>query len=90
MARRISKHTRPPRPLGSSHPHAETKSDGRWIVRPVAGATATKVYRCPECLTSIPEGTAHIVAWPDTPSLGSDRAVDDRRHWHSGCWQRRS
>ncbi|MCL2784334.1 MAG: hypothetical protein FWD55_02640 [Propionibacteriaceae bacterium] len=89
MTRRISKHTQPPRPLSSSHAQAQIKTDGRWIVRTLAGASASKTYRCPGCQAAIPVGIAHVVAWPDTPAMGSLRAVDDRRHWHSSCWERK-
>ncbi|GAB2601065.1 ATP/GTP-binding protein [Streptomyces capparidis] len=53
-----------------------------WVVRPVAGA-AGKRYRCPGCEQEIPPGVGHVVAWP---SFGG---VDDRRHWHRGCWNAR-
>jgi hypothetical protein len=89
MARRPSKHTRPARPLSSSHGTAATKSDGRWIVRTVPGASATKTYRCPGCQQTIPVGTPHLVAWPAEPGLLSDSGLEERRHWHSNCWQRR-
>jgi hypothetical protein len=54
-----------------------------WVVRPVAGAYATKTYRCPGCDHAIVPGTPHVVAW---------RADDvaDRRHWHTPCWRRRT
>lgn len=89
MGRRASKHLRPARPLGAGHASAATKSDGRWIVRSVPGASAAKPYRCPGCAQLIQAGTAHLVVWPDTPSLLAERGVDERRHWHTGCWQRR-
>lgn len=89
MARRPSKHTRPARPLGSGHGTSATKSDGRWIVRSVAGAAAVKSYRCPGCSQLIPPGTPHVVVWPAVPSLLSDSGVEERRHWHTACWQRR-
>lgn len=89
MARRPSKHLRPARPLSSGHAESAIKSDGRWIVRSVAGAAATKAYRCPGCNVEIRAGTPHVVAWPDTPGLLSQSAVEERRHWHTSCWQRR-
>ena len=89
MARRPSKHTRPARPLGSGHNGAVLKTDGRWIVRNVAGATTTKQYRCPGCNQILAPGTPHVVVWPDVPSLLSESGVEERRHWHSVCWQRR-
>jgi hypothetical protein len=89
VARRQSKHLRPARPLSSGHATSVIKSDGRWIVRSVPGSAATKAYRCPGCNAEIRPGTPHIVAWADAPGLLSESAVDERRHWHTGCWQRR-
>ena len=56
-----------------------------WTVRQVTGATATRPYRCPGCQQEIPPGLPHVVAWP-AEGVGG---VGDRRHWHTGCWQRR-
>ncbi|MDR1078201.1 MAG: hypothetical protein LBL55_06020 [Propionibacteriaceae bacterium] len=90
MSRRQSKHLTAPRPLlGSSLPRADHKADGRWIVHPMPGARALKAYRCPGCAQTIAVGAPHLVVWPDTPALGVERAVDDRRHWHTACWGRR-
>ncbi len=89
MARRPSKHLRPARPLGSGHASAAIKADGRWIVRSISGAAAVKDYRCPGCHQLIPPGTPHLVAWPDQPGLLSSSGLEERRHWHTGCWQRR-
>ncbi|HYI57204.1 MAG TPA: hypothetical protein VEX66_03485 [Microlunatus sp.] len=90
MARRPSKHLRPARPLSSGHARSEDRTDGRWVVRSVAGAAATKAYRCPGCSQAIPAGTAHVVVWPSEPTTWqTDSPVAERRHWHTGCWQRR-
>ncbi|MDT0327680.1 ATP/GTP-binding protein [Nocardiopsis lambiniae] len=62
----------------------ETGPDGEWIIRRVIGAAAVKVYRCPGCAQEIPVGMAHVVVWRP---YGDG---DDRRHWHSSCWDRRS
>jgi hypothetical protein len=78
-----------PRPLVSAFAHAEAKADGRWLVQSMPGARAVKEYRCPGCETVIRPGTAHVVVWRDEPALGTERAVDDRRHWHTACWERR-
>jgi hypothetical protein len=75
--------------LSSTYARADLKADGRWLVQTMPGAKALKEYRCPGCDFPIKPGTAHVVVWPDTPSLGTDKAVDDRRHWHTACWQRR-
>ena len=61
----------------------ESGRDGDWMVRNVPSSQATKTYRCPGCDHEIRPGVAHVVAWPT--DVGG---VDDRRHWHSGCWKR--
>jgi len=88
MAKRPSKHTRPHRELRITSTGAEHR-DGQWIVRPVAGAAATKAYRCPGCDLLIAPGTPHVVVWPAVPPIGGTTTIEDRRHWHSGCWSRR-
>lgn len=60
----------------------ENWPDGPWRVRAVTGS-AGKTYRCPGCDQEIRPGTGHLVAWP------ADGAVDERRHWHTGCWRAR-
>ena len=86
---RPSKHTRPARPLGSGHASASTKQDGRWLVRSIPGASAVKAYRCPGCDQVLAAGTPHVVVWPAEPSWSSASGLDERRHWHTSCWQRR-
>ena len=89
MPKRPSKHLRPPRPLSSSHAGAVDKADGRWMIQTMPATSATKQYRCPGCERMIPLGTAHVVVWPLVPSLSYSKAVDERRHWHTSCWNRR-
>ncbi|MBV8931098.1 MAG: hypothetical protein JOZ47_02060 [Kutzneria sp.] len=75
-----------PRALGAALGWGQTESaaDGEWLVRGVPGDKATKVYRCPGCEHEIRPGVPHVVAWP------ADRGgIEDRRHWHSGCWSAR-
>ncbi|WP_026922717.1 hypothetical protein [Glycomyces arizonensis] len=57
--------------------------DGRFQFRRINGSAAEKTYRCPGCDLTIRPGTPHVVAWAD----GGDG--DDRRHWHTGCWNAR-
>lgn len=88
--RRPSKHLRPHRPLAlGRQSHTDTKSDGQWVVTRITAEGAAKPYRCPGCEQLIKPGTAHLVTWPHTPTIGSVTGVEDRRHWHSSCWQRR-
>lgn len=89
MARRPSKHLRPPRPLGVTARRAERKADGRWVVQAVPAQSAVKPYLCPGCNQRIEPGEAHTVAWPHEPAIGSSSPLDDRRHWHTPCWNRR-
>ncbi|MBO0811145.1 MAG: hypothetical protein J2P23_03770 [Microlunatus sp.] len=87
--RRLSKHLRPARPLAAGHAASAVKADGRWIVRPVSGASAVKDYRCPGCDQLIRPGTPHVVVWPADPGLGFATGIEQRRHWHNSCWTRR-
>jgi hypothetical protein len=89
VPKRPSKHLRPPRPLSSSHASAVDKADGRWMTQTMPSGSAIKDYRCPGCEHLITQGTPHVVVWPLVPSLGSARGVDERRHWHTSCWNRR-
>lgn len=89
MARRPSKHLRPARPLSASFARADDKSDGRWVVRGVTAAAAVKQYLCPGCNRSVRVGAAHVVVWPHEPGLGASSPIDERRHWHTSCWNRR-
>jgi len=70
----------------------EVGADGfDYEVRPVAGARATKPYRCPGCDHEIRPATAHVVVWPaDTAGGDTAGGVDDRRHWHTACWTHRA
>ncbi|HEY5031385.1 MAG TPA: hypothetical protein VIJ54_02835, partial [Actinomycetes bacterium] len=56
-----------------------------WVVRRVTGSASTKPYRCPGCDQEIRPATPHVVAWPHE----AGRGLEDRRHWHSACWQAR-
>ncbi|GLZ42665.1 hypothetical protein [Actinokineospora sp. NBRC 105648] len=74
------------RPLGgAANQRVESGPDGDWLVRSIPGAQATKFYRCPGCDHEIRPGTPHVVAWP-AEEFGT---VEDRRHWHPGCWSAR-
>lgn len=90
MPKRPSKHLRPARPLNSGAFAAPVdKTDGQWMVQTMPADLSTKAYSCPGCRLTIAEATAHVVVWPREPSIGSPSALEERRHWHSTCWQRR-
>ncbi len=61
----------------------EEHPDGLFRVRRITGSTSTKPYRCPGCDQEIRPATPHIVAWPDD-------GLDERRHWHTACWEKRN
>nr|WP_245541547.1 ATP/GTP-binding protein [Smaragdicoccus niigatensis] len=58
---------------------------GDYLVRDIPGGRAVKAYRCPGCDHEIRPGTAHVVVWRNDGFHGAD----DRRHWHTGCWNSR-
>ena len=94
MARRRSK-----RPYGQGHiprsmdrlasvPRTQTGPGGAdFTVRYLRGGD--KPYTCPGCHRVIPAGTAHVVAWTNESLFGADRGLEERRHWHTSCWERR-
>ncbi len=61
-------------------PAGQRVEDG-WVVRSLAGAPG-RAYRCPGCDQELPSASPHVVAWPE----GRE---DDRRHWHTACWDAR-
>ncbi len=70
----------PPDPVPGPE-RVESWPDGDWIVRRVPGAASGKA--------NVP-GTPHVVAWPaDGPRMPGRLALDERRHWHRACWERR-
>lgn len=67
----------------------EQRRDGAWNVRRLTGASSAKAYTCPGCLRPVPPATPHVLVWPVEKALLSAEAIDERRHWHTACWQRR-
>ena len=64
----------------------ERRASGEWHVQPMSGGSAVKDYSCPGCGGTVAQGTAHVVVWR-ADSIFGERAVEDRRHWHTGCWR---
>ena len=63
--------------------------DGEWVVQSITGSASTKLYRCPGCDHEIRPATPHIVAWPFDTGAGDDTRLQERRHWHTPCWNSR-
>ena len=64
----------------------ERRASGEWHVQPMSAGSAVKDYSCPGCGGTVAQGTAHVVVWR-ADSIFGERAVEDRRHWHTGCWR---
>lgn len=66
--------------------------DGSWFVRSITAAAAVKLYRCPGCDHEISPGVPHVVVWPadDREQAWGAGRVEDRRHWHTPCWNARA
>jgi hypothetical protein len=79
--RRVTRGSDGPRPAAVER--VEEHADGTWVVRSITGAASTKTYRCPGCDHEIVPATPHVVAWRD------ERGSDERRHWHTPCWDAR-
>lgn len=80
----------PARQPAAGSPQVEQWAGGDWLVRPVSGAAATKVYRCPGCDQEIKVGVAHLVTWPaDQVGVAPSAGPAERRHWHRPCWAAR-
>lgn len=78
-----------PRDIEASfgHQRIESAADGDWVVRSVTGAASDKTYRCPGCAQEVKPGLPHLVAWPADKLSGP--GLEDRRHWHTPCWNAR-
>lgn len=53
--------------------------------RQVRGNDSGRSYLCPGCQQDVAAATPHTVAWPTASMHG----VENRRHWHTACWQAR-
>ena len=67
---------------GPARPPAGEQVEADVVVRRGPGCASGKAYRCPGCEQEVRPGTPHVVAWP----VG---LPDERRHWHTPCWEAR-
>lgn len=56
-----------------------------WAVRTSRPNDSGRSFLCPGCQQQIASGQAHLVVWPVEAMSG----VENRRHWHTVCWQAR-
>lgn len=63
-------------------------ADGTWSVQKVRGNDSGRMYVCPGCHQELPASLDHVVAWRVGEPWGAD-GVENRRHWHTGCFRRR-
>ena len=75
-ARERSEPLAPRRPTGLAPPWAQAEG---FVVRETSGEGGS--YRCPGCNQEIRKGISHLVVMPEG-------RVEERRHWHTPCWQR--
>ncbi|QRV02517.1 ATP/GTP-binding protein [Arcanobacterium phocisimile] len=90
--RRSKKYSRPSRELNSyalmGYTRIEYADDGRaFKVHHIN--SGVKEYVCPGCSGIIRVGEPHEVAWTEDHILGKEFGQNDRRHWHTGCWEAR-
>ncbi len=62
----------------------ESYAGGQWFVRRVADGGP---YLCPGCQQQL-RGIPHVVVWP-ADGTGGLPGIEQRRHWHTGCWAAR-
>ena len=87
-SRRPSKHLRAPRPLDTArHPTRRSMRAGTFLVRDVPADRALKPYTCPGCGNTVAVATPHVLVWPETPGIGYESGIEQRRHWHTHCWR---
>jgi len=67
----------------------EHRAGAEWHVQPISPRNAAKEYVCPGCGGTVSAGVAHVVVWRADSIFGDERALEDRRHWHTGCWRAR-
>lgn len=64
----------------------EVEFEGRALAaRHVRGNDSGRSYLCPGCQQDVSAATPHTVAWPTSSMHG----VENRRHWHTACWNAR-
>ncbi len=75
----------PPRPLPDIGVEEVEFAGQLWSVRRVRGNDSGRTYRCPGCQQEVSAAVAHTVVWPSETMQG----LENRRHWHTPCWEAR-
>jgi len=86
------------RPYGQEHPELDVerltasvgarreRGPGGEEYRVAVPRPSEKTYVCPGCQREVDGRVTHIVAWPADGLFGPEAAAEQRRHWHTGCW----
>lgn len=74
-----------PRPLQVSGTEEVEFAGQLWTVRQVRGTDSGRRFRCPGCQQELTAALAHTVVWPTEGMQG----LENRRHWHTACWNAR-
>lgn len=64
----------------------EYKASKKWEVRKTYEGSS--VYTCPGCYMPINQGQMSLTVIEMDHIFGQQAAIDERRHWHEGCWKR--
>lgn len=86
------------RPYGQPHPELDVDkvrgSSARREIGPggeeylvATPRPSEKSYICPGCHQELDGSITHVVAWPADGLFGPEVAAEQRRHWHTTCWQ---
>ncbi|PDQ36178.1 MAG: hypothetical protein B5766_02705 [Candidatus Lumbricidophila eiseniae] len=73
--------------LTSGPRRQETRAGREWNVQVISPQQTVKSYLCPGCGNRIAVGVSHVVAWRADGVLGDTADLENRRHWHTHCWQ---
>jgi hypothetical protein len=88
--RRSARRSPPPVLRSARAERVEAYGGRRYVVRRHSGSHGpAKTYRCPGCSQLVAASTPHVVAWPLSDDVIAGGGPDDRRHWHTACWQAR-
>jgi hypothetical protein len=63
----------------------DVKRGKEYLVRKTFDGAS--IYKCPGCNNSIAAGASSLTVIEQDHIFGEQAAIDERRHWHEGCWK---